>query len=77
MVFQDQVRCVHCIHFRIDEETCNSTDYNGRDRCCFERAVYNRTRVRNRRCGSDAFRDLLGNHVDDCGDKKLLKQRKQ
>ena len=75
-MYANQARCFHCAHYSVVDDTCTSVDSAGRDRCMFERAVYNRTRVRHRRSKSDAFRDLCGNHVDNCGDGKLLKPRK-
>ena len=65
-----QKRCLWCTNYRVVEDDCRL------DSCEYDMAVRTRRKVRNRRSGKDAFRDMLGNHIDDCGDKKLLKTRK-
>ena len=64
-----QKQCMWCINYRVAEDDCCL------DKCEYEQAVRTRVKVRNKRRRSEVFRDLLGNHVDVCGDKKLLKPR--
>lgn len=61
-----QKKCLWCINYQIISDDCRL------DRCKYEKAVRVRAKTSRRR-RSEAFRDLLGNHVDDCNEKKLLK----
>jgi hypothetical protein len=65
-----QKRCPWCVNYSVRDDDCRS------DKCEYEPAVRTRVKVHNKRRRSEVFRDLMGNHVDDCGDKKLLKPRK-
>ena len=65
-------RCLHCINYSVNKDLCCLDG-----RCKFEIARVSRKHSRLRRRPSEAFRDLLGNQVEECGERELLKPRKQ
>jgi hypothetical protein len=65
-------RCLHCINYSVNKDMCCLEG-----RCKFEIARCARKQSRLRQRPSEVFRDLLGNQVEECGERKLLKPRKQ